>query len=60
MAQEEPPEIKELRSDMRKGHLPLIDAIRSAYKPHRIAFVNSGFGPSMLILTYLSGATESG
>ncbi len=37
MAQEESLEIKELRSDMRKGRLPLIEAIRSAYKPYLIA-----------------------
>jgi hypothetical protein len=37
MAQEESPEIKELRSEMRKGRLPLIEAIRSAYKPYLIA-----------------------
>lgn len=34
MAQEESPEIKELRSEMRKGRIPLIEAIRSAYKPY--------------------------
>jgi len=37
MAQEESPEIKELRSDMRKGRIPLIEANRSAYKPYLIA-----------------------
>lgn len=37
MAQEESPEIKELRSEMRKGRIPLIEAIRSAYKPYLIA-----------------------
>jgi hypothetical protein len=37
MAQEESQEIKELRSDMRKGRLPLIEAIRSAYKPYLLA-----------------------
>ena len=36
MAQDESREIKELRSDMCKGRLPLIEAIRSAYKPHLI------------------------
>jgi hypothetical protein len=37
MAQEESQEIKELRSEMRKGRLPLIEVIRSAYKPYLIA-----------------------
>jgi|GraSoiStandDraft_1057264.scaffolds.fasta_scaffold1591549_1 hypothetical protein len=41
MAQYEFQEIKEPRSDLRKGHLPLIEAIRSAYKPHRIAKSNA-------------------
>src|SRR5436309_12528877 len=37
LAQEESQEIKELRGEMRKGRLPLIEAIRSAYKPYLIA-----------------------
>jgi hypothetical protein len=37
MARYESQEIKEPRSDMRKGRLPLIEVVRSAYKPHRIA-----------------------
>jgi hypothetical protein len=37
MAHEESPEIKERRSDIRKGRLALIEAIRSAYKPYLIA-----------------------
>ncbi len=37
MAQYESQEIKEPRSDMRKCGLSLTEAIRCAYKPHRIA-----------------------
>lgn len=37
MPQEESLEVRELRSEMRKGRLPLIEAIRSAYKPYLIA-----------------------
>ncbi len=36
MAQDETKE-KELRSEMRKGRTPLIEAVRSAYKPYLIA-----------------------
>jgi hypothetical protein len=37
VAQYESQEIKEPRRDMRKGRLPLLEAIRSAYKPYLIA-----------------------
>jgi len=37
MAQDESPEIKKLRSEMRAGRTPLLQTIREAYKPYLLA-----------------------